>query len=255
MRHPFTTQYAFLILVPRLYNIAAEPHKMQDFTQFKNISNAHLLKSLGQQPSLIHLSNFAHTNNKHNEKALTQDSVNTVLLDKTVGPVFKKLNNITSPLKVNRKAPFKSDNMKVAYKQINVMDKSNRKSLKYNIDLGVQQVRNDSNSNVDEFFSQVNVTKHNDSINHQQLSNRSLEINFKSNLLEVGHLNSSFSKEPLLNLITRNISAKSNFTFGYQNHSIKTLKKDQLKNSKVKNKEHKKSEIPHVGSQTVSKKF
>ncbi|XP_047138498.1 uncharacterized protein LOC100204026 isoform X4 [Hydra vulgaris] len=115
-------------------------------------------------------------------------------------------------------------------------------------DQGVQH--NESNSNVDEFFSQVNVTKHNNTSNN--LNNQSIEASFKK--AEITNVNSSFSKEiSSTNLIAKNISLKSNLSLANQSYSIKALKKsEQFKITKGKYKDHKKSEIPRVDFQATS---
>ncbi|XP_065656575.1 uncharacterized protein LOC100204026 isoform X4 [Hydra vulgaris] len=109
---------------------------------------------------------------------------------------------------------------------------------------------NESNSNVDEFFSQVNVTKHNNTSNN--LNNQSIEASFKK--AEITNVNSNFSKEiSSTNLIARNISLKSNLSLANQSYSIKALKKsEQFKITKGKYKDHKKSEIPRVDFQATS---
>ncbi|XP_047138496.1 uncharacterized protein LOC100204026 isoform X2 [Hydra vulgaris] len=137
----------------------------------------------------------------------------------------------------------KKDQVPHKYNMVEVLQKMN--------DLhGIRVQHNESNSNVDEFFSQVNVTKHNNTSNN--LNNQSIEASFKK--AEITNVNSSFSKEiSSTNLIAKNISLKSNLSLANQSYSIKALKKsEQFKITKGKYKDHKKSEIPRVDFQATS---
>ncbi|XP_065656573.1 uncharacterized protein LOC100204026 isoform X2 [Hydra vulgaris] len=137
----------------------------------------------------------------------------------------------------------KKDQVPHKYNMVEVLQKMN--------DLhGIRLHHNESNSNVDEFFSQVNVTKHNNTSNN--LNNQSIEASFKK--AEITNVNSNFSKEiSSTNLIARNISLKSNLSLANQSYSIKALKKsEQFKITKGKYKDHKKSEIPRVDFQATS---
>ncbi|XP_065656572.1 uncharacterized protein LOC100204026 isoform X1 [Hydra vulgaris] len=233
--------------VPHKYNMVEVLQKMNDLHGISNINNTHIQTLLNKHNSLIQLSSNSLAN-KHNEIIQNDIRLNGVLSrKKDISPIFKKSNNHTAlPLKISVKRFFTPEI--ITHKPLKQMEKQNRKSLTSYIDLGLHH--NESNSNVDEFFSQVNVTKHNNTSNN--LNNQSIEASFKK--AEITNVNSNFSKEiSSTNLIARNISLKSNLSLANQSYSIKALKKsEQFKITKGKYKDHKKSEIPRVDFQATS---